>query len=157
MLDDIRQHFKQYLGITFTEFIGTPERPNLQFEVKPVGSGDKPRAIDALLTTHLSDTPGGAVVFVASRAKAEEFSEYLEACNWACAYYHAGLQPNEKKDIQDSFQRRRRILYIYSHQRQGLMCKIYQRIHIRWRYKDTIFDRQNTLYHLLKGRDPCCL
>jgi len=105
VLDDIRQHFKQTLGITFTEFIGTPERPNLQFEVKPVGSGEKPIAIDALLKTHLVDTPGGAVVFVASRAKAEEFADFLKERNWACTHYHAGLQPNEKKDIQDSFQR----------------------------------------------------
>ncbi len=105
VLDDIRQHFHTTLGITFTEFIGTPERPNLQFEVKPVGSGDKPAAIDALLKTYLDNTSGGAVVFVASRAKAEDFANYLTVRGWACAYYHAGLQPNEKKDIQDSFQR----------------------------------------------------
>ena len=105
VLDDIRQHFKQTLGIQFEEFIGTPERPNLQFEVKPVDTGAKPQAINALLNDHLTDTSGGAVVFVASRAKAEDFSQYLEQQQWACAYYHAGLQPNEKKDIQDSFQR----------------------------------------------------
>ena len=105
VLDDIRQHFQQTLGIRFTEFIGTPERPNLQFEVKPVDTGAKPHAINALLSEHLNDTTGGAVVFVASRAKAEDFAQYLEEQQWACAYYHAGLQPNEKKDIQDSFQR----------------------------------------------------
>ena len=38
-------------------------------------------------------------------AKAEEFADYLLSRDWACAYYHAGLEPNEKKDIQDNFQR----------------------------------------------------
>jgi len=105
VLDDIREHFADTLGIRFTEFIGTPERPNLQFEVRPVESGAKPLAIDQLIASYLSNDTGGAVVFVASRAKAEEFAEYLETRGWACSFYHAGLQPNEKKDIQDAFQR----------------------------------------------------
>ncbi|MFK7890109.1 MAG: RecQ family ATP-dependent DNA helicase [Granulosicoccus sp.] len=105
VLDDIRQHFAETLDISFEEFIGSPERSNLQFEVRPVGTGEKPHAINALLENYLIGSDGGAVVFVSSRSRAEEYAEFLQSRKWACAFYHAGLQPNEKKDIQEIFQR----------------------------------------------------
>lgn len=103
VLDDIRMHFLDELGIRFTSFIGTPERPNLHFEVFPVNAGEKFARTHALLLDELEGREGGAVVFVASRSKAEEIADFLIGQNWPCKYFHAGLQPHEKKDIQDDF------------------------------------------------------
>lgn len=103
VLDDIRQHFRDELGVSFTPFIGTPERPNLHFEVFPVSAGEKFARTHQLLADELDDRPGGAVVFVASRKKAEDLADFLIGQNWTCRHFHAGLQPHEKKDIQDQF------------------------------------------------------
>lgn len=103
VLDDIRSHFLNELGITFESFIGTPERPNLHFEVLPVSAGEKFGRTHQLLAAELGDKPGGAVVFVASRKKAEDLADFLIGQQWACRHFHAGLQPHEKKDIQDHF------------------------------------------------------
>ena len=103
VLDDIHQHFKEELGITFTAFIGTPERTNLCFEVLPTGAGEKWQRTHLLLEDELGQQDGGAVVFVSSRKNAEELAAFLIEQHWACRFFHAGLQPHEKKDIQDDF------------------------------------------------------
>ena len=103
VLDDIRKHFLDELGVCFKSFIGTPERPNLHFEVLPVSTGEKFARTQALLTDELEGRKGGAVVFVASRRKAEELADFLQGQSWTCKHFHAGLEPHEKKDIQDDF------------------------------------------------------
>ena len=95
VLEDIETHFAEELGISFTRFIGKPDRPNLHFEVFPVGVGEKQIRVHELLIAELDQQPGGAVVFVASRKRAEEFAEFLIKQAWPCRYFHAGLQPNE--------------------------------------------------------------
>ncbi|TVT56600.1 MAG: RecQ family ATP-dependent DNA helicase [Azoarcus sp. PHD] len=103
VLEDIQQHFHEELGIRFASFIGTPERPNLHFEVFPVSAGEKFARVHQLLDDELGAQDGGAVVFVASRKKAEDLADFLIGQNWRCQFFHAGLQPHEKKDIQDEF------------------------------------------------------
>ncbi len=103
VLDDIRQHFRDELGVEFREFIGKPGRNNLKFEVLPAARGEKWSRTHQLLQDELKDREGGAVVFVASRRNAEELSSFLCNQGWDCRYFHAGLQPHEKKDIQDEF------------------------------------------------------
>ncbi|MCL2021849.1 MAG: RecQ family ATP-dependent DNA helicase [Betaproteobacteria bacterium] len=104
VLDDIRQHFRDELDIAFKSSIGTPDRPNLHFEVLPIiSAGEKFSRTHQLLDDELGNRPGGAVVFVASRKKAEDLADFLIDQNWLCKHFHAGLQPHEKKDIQDQF------------------------------------------------------
>lgn len=103
VLDDIRRHFKDELGIEFAAFIGTPERDNLSFEVMPVGAGEKWARAHQLLEDNIGRQDGGAVVFVASRRNAEELADFLDKQDWACRHFHAGLEPHAKKDIQDAF------------------------------------------------------
>jgi ATP-dependent DNA helicase RecQ len=103
VLDDIRQHFGDELGVSFESFIGTPDRPNLHFDVFPISAGEKFSRTHQLLDDELGTSPGGAVVFVASRKKAEDLAGFLIGQNWTCKHFHAGLQPHEKKDIQDHF------------------------------------------------------
>lgn len=103
VIADICQHFEEQLGISFTQFVGTHERDNLSFDVLPCSRHEKWARTLELLNAHLADTTGGAVVFVASRKSAEELAAFLAQQNWSCQYFHAGLEPNEKKDVQDAF------------------------------------------------------
>ncbi|MDR0233651.1 MAG: RecQ family ATP-dependent DNA helicase, partial [Zoogloeaceae bacterium] len=103
VLEDIRQHFRDELGVTFKSSIGRPDRDNLHFEVLPVSAGEKFARTYQLLDDELGTQPGGAIVFVASRKKAEDLADFLIGQNWLCRYFHAGLEPHEKKDIQDQF------------------------------------------------------
>lgn len=103
VLEDICQHFQEHLNITFTRFIGTPERTNLSFDVLPCTRHEKWGHTLELLKEHLGDREGGAVVFVASRKSAENMAAFIAEQGWACQHFHAGLDPNEKKDVQDAF------------------------------------------------------
>lgn len=103
VLEDIEQHFQEGLGITFRNFIGTHERDNLRFEVLPCTRADKRHRTHGLLEDELGREDGGAVVFVSSRKSSEELADFLIGHGWACKHYHAGLEPHEKKDIQDAF------------------------------------------------------
>lgn len=105
VLEDIRTHFKEQLGIDFREFHGTHERSNLAFDVLPCSKSEKTLRTHLLLKDYLEGTDGGAVVFVATRSHAEEMADFLIGQRWACQYFHAGLEPNLKKDIQDEFKR----------------------------------------------------
>lgn len=103
VLEDIEQHFKTGLGITFSSFLGTHERNNLRFEVLPCTRAEKRQRTHGLLEDELGRHEGGAVVFVSSRKGAEELADFLIGHSWSCKHFHAGLAPNEKKDIQDAF------------------------------------------------------
>lgn len=103
VLEDIEKHFEEQLGITFERFIGTHERTNLHFEVLPCARAEKRHHTQALLEEELGSNHGGAVVFVSSRKGAEELADFLIGHGWACKHFHAGLEPHEKKDIQDAF------------------------------------------------------
>ncbi|MEV4140686.1 ATP-binding protein, partial [Dactylosporangium sp. NPDC049742] len=77
VLEDIEQHFKEQLGITFEHFIGTHERTNLHFEVLPCTRSEKRHHTQTLLEEELSASEGGAVIFVSSRKGAEELADFL--------------------------------------------------------------------------------
>lgn len=108
VVDDLRQHFREALGIELEVFDGGHERPNLHYEVIQVTKQEKMGLIHRLLETELgpadkAEAAGGAVVFASSRKSAEEFAAYLRDMGWACAYFHAGLEPGRKKEIQRDF------------------------------------------------------
>lgn len=101
VLEDIRSHFKQELGIRFREFLGTHERTNLAFDVIPCTRNEKWPLTRQLLAEGVGE--GGAVVFVASRKNAEELAAHLLQHEVRCRHFHAGLPPGEKKLIQENF------------------------------------------------------
>lgn len=103
VLEDIQGHFKESLGIEFKVFLGGHERTNLHFDVLPCSQAEKKLRTDHLLHEYLDGQEGGAVVFVSSRKNAEDISEFLIGQGWLCKYFHAGLEPHTKTDIQDSF------------------------------------------------------
>lgn len=103
VLADITRQFRDQAGIEFRQFIGDIERDNLSYEVQSVPDNEKNQRIDELLHRELDHQDGGAVVFVGKRTSAETYAEYLKKKGWACEHFHAGLEHNEKSDIQDRF------------------------------------------------------
>ena len=102
--EDIRIHFRDKLGVDLTVFDGGAQRTNLEFVVVPTTGGEKFAHIHQILTADLpSDTPGGAIVYCATRTQTENIAQYLCAKNINAAHFHAGLSPETKKDVQQRF------------------------------------------------------
>ncbi len=104
VVDDIARHFRDKLAVELMVFNGGAERTNLTFEVIPTTSGEKFAAIDQILRSYLPpETPGGAIVYCATRKKSEEVAEHLQVKDVAAEHFHAGLPPETKKDVQSRF------------------------------------------------------
>ena len=98
--EDIAGHFRDKLGIELKVFDGGADRPNLTFEVIPTSGEKKFSDIHQVLTSYLPpDAPGGAIVYCATRRQSEEVAEYLQVKEVAAEYFHAGLQPETKKEV----------------------------------------------------------
>ncbi len=103
VVKDLRQHFHDALGIELDTFDGGHERHNLHYEVMQVGTPEKSPEIHRLLQRELDASPGGAVVFAASRKRCEEIDGFLRDMGWPSAHFHAGLDPGVKKEVQRAF------------------------------------------------------
>lgn len=108
VIDDIRQHFAEALQLDLRILDGGVERGNLHYEVISVGKPEKNPLIHRLLEAEFGpvrtiNRGGGAVVFASSRKATEETAAFLRDMGWACAHFHAGLEPGLKKEIQQSF------------------------------------------------------
>ena len=104
VVEDIARHFRDRLGIELTVFDGGTERTNLAFEVIPTSGGEKFAHIHQILMSHLPpETPGGAIVYCATRNQSEEVAEYLQLKEVAADHFHAGLPPETKKNVQRRF------------------------------------------------------
>ena len=102
--DDITGYFKEELGIELQVFDGGAQRDNLEFVVVPTRSGAKFSDIHQILSADLpTDEPGGAIVYCATRRQAEEVAEFLQAQGMTADHFHAGLPPETKKNVQQSF------------------------------------------------------
>ncbi|MCY4057485.1 MAG: RecQ family ATP-dependent DNA helicase, partial [Gammaproteobacteria bacterium] len=104
VVKDILRHFREEVGIELEVFNGGAQRDNLTFEVVPTSPAEKLAHIDDLLHHHLpAHSDGGAIVYCSARRRCEEVAEHLAAKDWSAAYFHAGLQPERKKQVQDDF------------------------------------------------------
>ena len=108
--DDIVQHFREKLSVDLELFDGGSERDNLDFVVVHTTAAEKFGHIHGLLTSNPPDgpsgssaTPGGAIVYCATRRRTEEVAEFLRRNGIDAAHFHAGLSPELKKDVQDRF------------------------------------------------------
>ena len=102
--EDIADHFRDKLGIELKIFDGGTNRPNLTFDVIPTSEKEKFSHIHQILMSHLPpDVPGGAIVYCATRRQSEEVAEFLQVKEVEAAYFHAGLKPESKKEVQRRF------------------------------------------------------
>ena len=103
VIADLREHFKTELGVELAPFIGGHERTNLAYEVVPVTKAEKPARILEILRRELAGDSGGAIVFAATRRNAEILTEYIADAGWPCAFFHAGMEPGTKREVQQQF------------------------------------------------------
>jgi len=101
---DILGHFRKELGIELKSFDGGANRTNLEFAVVQTTPAEKWAHIHQVLLADLSpDTAGGAIIYCASRRRTEEVAEFLREKGIAADHFHAGLQPETKKSVQQRF------------------------------------------------------
>ena len=106
VVDDIRGHFRDKLGIELEVFDGGAKRTNLEFTIIPTTIPEKFGHIQQLLEFHLPrGAQGGAIVYCASRRKTEEVAAFLREKGVEAGAFHAGMPPESKKNAQEGFLR----------------------------------------------------
>ena len=101
---DIVEYFQEELGIDLKVFDGGAQRTNLEFVVVQTSSGEKFADVHQILDADLpADEPGGAIVYCATRRHSEELAAFLQAKGVKADHFHAGLPPETKKNVQESF------------------------------------------------------
>ncbi|KAI8684282.1 hypothetical protein NCS57_00094200 [Fusarium keratoplasticum] len=79
-------------------------RPNLYYEVRPKTTNDK--TIEAIASLVQSKYPNqSGIVYTISRKNAEKVAESLSQHGIAARHYHAHVDPQEKVEVQNSWQR----------------------------------------------------
>ncbi|MDE2887594.1 MAG: RecQ family ATP-dependent DNA helicase [Gemmatimonadota bacterium] len=104
VIADIRQHFQDELGAELRVFDGGAQRTNLEFVVVKTTEPEKFAHIHQIVMADLPpDTPGGAIVYCATRRQTEEAAQFLQLKEVAAEHFHAGLPPETKKSVQQRF------------------------------------------------------
>ena len=102
--EEIVDYFRQELGIDLKVFDGGAQRTNLDFVVVPTRGSAKFDDIYQLLQEDLPDhVLGGAIIYCATQRHSEEVAQFLQEKGVSADYFHAGLPPETKKHVQDSF------------------------------------------------------
>ena len=101
---EIAAYFKEELGITLKVCDGGARRTNLEFVVARTSTSTKFTDIHQILTADLpADGQGGAIVYCATRQQTQEVAEHLQAKGMEVEFFHAGLPPETKKNVQERF------------------------------------------------------
>ena len=107
--EEIRSHFRNVLGKDLKEFATDRiDRENLHFSVEEIPNAHKVRRIDQLLRETIAEDPegpavGSAIIYARSRYRTERLAEMLRLQEWNAERFHGGLDPPEKKRVQDAF------------------------------------------------------
>ena len=102
--EEILDYFNKNLGTEMKRFDGGSKRTNLDFDVARTTSAMKHHDIHGILTHYLPpEADGGAIVYCATRRATEDVAHFLKLLEVNADRFHAGLQPEEKKDIQQHF------------------------------------------------------
>ena len=95
---------QEILGIEMQVLDGGTQRTNLNFVVIRTATAQKLDHISRILEADLpTDQPGGAIIYCATRHHAEQVAGFLKAKDIAADHFHAGLTPERKKYVQQSF------------------------------------------------------
>jgi len=101
---DILGHFRDKVGVELNLFDGGAHRTNLDFAIVPTSPGEKFAHIYQVLVSDLPQgKPGGAIVYCATRRQTEDVVGFLREKGLAADYFHAKLQPETKKSVQERF------------------------------------------------------
>ncbi len=101
---DIRDHFQTRLGVDLILLDGGAVRTNLSFAVLPTQKATKLTDILSAIEANLPpEGASGAVVYCATRGATEWVAEFLKGQGLAADFFHAGLPPDRKLDVQEAF------------------------------------------------------
>ena len=101
---DIRDHFQTRVGVDLMLLDGGAVRTNLHFDVMPTQKATKLSDILTAIEAHLPSEGGsGAIVYCATRATTERVAGHLKAQGLAADHFHAGLEPERKREVQEAF------------------------------------------------------
>ena len=104
VIAELVDYFQRELNISLKVFDGGARRTNLDFVVVQTSVGEKLAHIHQILTSDLPDNePGGAIVYCATQRQAKEVAEFLQEKGVESDFFHAGLPPETKKDVQQRF------------------------------------------------------
>jgi len=99
---EVRDDIAKQLGLKDVETVLTGfARPNLQFAVVPTANGQKVENILNLLTTNTE--MGSGIIYVGTRAKADEILEVLTDNGIKAVGYHAGMDADSRNWVQEQF------------------------------------------------------
>ncbi|MDO4629851.1 MAG: ATP-dependent DNA helicase RecQ, partial [Planctomycetia bacterium] len=86
-------------------FIRGFARANLFYEVAQAGGEQNKKDI---LIDFLNTTPGAGIVYTSSRRRTDEVADYINAfTNRRAVAYHAGMNPQDRKAVQEEFMQRK--------------------------------------------------
>jgi ATP-dependent DNA helicase RecQ len=101
---DIRDHFQTRLGVDLMLLDGGAVRTNLSFSVLPTQKATKLTDILSAIEANLPpEGASGAVVYCATRSATEKVAEFLKVQGLFADFFHAGLPPERKRDVQEAF------------------------------------------------------
>jgi ATP-dependent DNA helicase RecQ len=104
VVKEITDHFRQRLGVDMRLLDGGATRTNLSFSVLETNKGTKLNDILTVISERLpTEGKSGAVVYCATRSETERVATFLKGQGFAAAHFHAGLTPEEKQTVQESF------------------------------------------------------
>lgn len=104
VIEEITFYFQKELGVKLNVFNGGAHRPNLTFEVVPTTEAKKFSHIYQVIKDVLPENMlGGVIVYCATRRQSEEVASFLVNKGLSADYFHAGLFPDTKKNVQQRF------------------------------------------------------
>jgi ATP-dependent DNA helicase RecQ len=99
---EVRDDIAKQLALQDSELVITGfARPNLQFAVMSAANGQKIESIVNLLTTN--QELGSGIIYVGTRAKADEIAEVLVDHDVKAVVYHAGMDSESRDWVQEKF------------------------------------------------------
>ncbi len=104
VIRDIREYFHDQLDVNVAVHNGGAKRGNLEFEVRETSKAEKFGDIYLAIERHLPEGGNdGAIVYCATRRQTERVAEFLRAKDVKADFFHAGLSPEKKKEVQRRF------------------------------------------------------
>ena len=104
VIRDIREYFHDQLGVHVEVHNGGARRGNLDFEVRRTSEADKFGDIHFAIECCLpEDGDDGAIVYCSTRRQTERVAAFLQARDVRADFFHAGLSPEKKKEVQRRF------------------------------------------------------
>ena len=104
VVEEISSYFDESLQAPLEVVDGGAERSNLEFAVSPTTDAQRVEHIHKAIVDSLGRVcSGGAIVYCATKRSAEETAEALVQRGVSARFFHSGLSPENKREVQRDF------------------------------------------------------